>query len=166
MALIPSAAFRCLPQDFPPLQVERNGTPQAQWYVFSPTVGGPAAYYTIITDSRGTPVWWINQSTIDTKVLGPDEIAWSPSDGTFAIRTFDGRLLNLLTGNLDFHDMQPTPSGTYLGFREVPEYVRRIAPICRRGEATRRRPSRTQRSSNSIKTATSCGAGEPVTTSH
>jgi hypothetical protein len=114
-----SYSIRCLPQDFPPLQIERNGTPQAQWYVFSPTLGEPTTYYTIITDSRGTPVWWINQPAIDAKVLGPIQIAWSPGDGTYVIRRFDGSLLNLLEGNLDFHDMQPTPSRTYLAFREV-----------------------------------------------
>jgi hypothetical protein len=117
-----SYSVRCLPPDFPPLSTTRNGTPQAEWYLFS------LVDYTIMTDSRGTPVWWLRQPGIggvDAKVLGANQIVWTPSgDGTYVIRSFDGRILNTLTGDLDFHDIQPTPTGTYLAIR----YVTRVCP--------------------------------------
>jgi hypothetical protein len=113
-----SYSIRCLPADFPPLSSTRNGTPQAQWYLFS------LVDYTIMTDSHGTPVWWLRQPGIggvDAKVLGANQIGWSPAgDGTYVIRSFDGRILNTLSGNLDFHDIQLTATGTYLAFRYVP----------------------------------------------
>ena len=134
LAALGNYSVRCLPPDFPPLTVEINGTPQAQWYLFSPDLGPATAYYTIMTDSHGTPVWWWKQADLtiyDAKVLGADEIAWSPaasgtaagslgSTASYVLRRFDGTVLNTLTGNLDFHDMQVTPSGTYLVFRDIP----------------------------------------------
>jgi hypothetical protein len=115
-------SFRCLPAGFPPLTVVRNGTPQAQWYLFS------LRDYTILTDSYGTPVWWLRTPDVggtDAKVLGSDRIVWTPGgNGTYVIRSFDGRILNTLTGNLDFHELQPTPAGTFLAIR----YVTRVCP--------------------------------------
>lgn len=118
-------SVRCLPADFPPLTVTLGGgeKPQAEWYVFAPIFGAPSAYV-ILTDSNGTPVWWMADSAVDAKVLGPDEITWTtPSvygkDGKYVIRNFSGQILNTLVGNLDLHDLQPTPSGTYLALRDV-----------------------------------------------
>jgi hypothetical protein len=60
----------------------------------------------------------------DAKLLSKDQIAWTVSTalgvgGSYTIRNFSGRLLNTLSGNLDEHDLQPTPQGTYLAIREV-----------------------------------------------
>ena len=125
-----SYSVRCLPADFPQLLVSQNGTPQAQWYVFAPTIGntnGP--YFLIITDARGTPVWWQRQAfswAYDFKVLDSNRIAYyMPSGGNaYVIQDFSGRLLNTIADQLDDHDLQPTANGTYLGIR----YVTRVCP--------------------------------------
>jgi Arylsulfotransferase (ASST) len=124
-------SVRCLPPDFPPLEVTLNGTPRARWYVFTPDIGNAAAPYVIITDSRGTPVWWYREAVSlgsDAKLLGSNQIAWTSLDssgaGTYVIRTFTGQTLNVLTGNLDGHDLQPTPAGTFLAI----QYVPRVCP--------------------------------------
>jgi hypothetical protein len=123
---------RCLPADFPPLTVTLSGTPQAQWYVFTPSINNTAAApYVIITDAHGTPVWWYQEAAnrgSDAKLLGSRQIAWASVDsagnGAYAIHSFDGTVTNLLTGSLDGHDLQPTANGTYLGI----QYVPRVCP--------------------------------------
>jgi Arylsulfotransferase (ASST) len=119
-------SVRCLPPDFPPLTSSEAGLPQAEWYVFAPTIGATSSYV-IITDSHGTPVWWMAEpggSASDAKVLGSDQIAWtiiSPPGvgGNYTVRNFSGQLLNTLYGGLDDHELQPTPDGTYLAIHEV-----------------------------------------------
>jgi hypothetical protein len=119
-------SVRCLPPDFPPLTTSATGTPQAEWYVFTPTIGAVSSYV-IITDSRGTPVWWMTEpggTANDAKLLGNDQITWSTitsfgEGGNYTIRDFNGQVLNTLSGNLDDHDLQPTPQGTYLAIRDV-----------------------------------------------
>jgi Arylsulfotransferase (ASST) len=136
---------RCLPQDFPALTVSLVGNgvpileaseavvPLAQWYLFAPTLQAVTttpvpASYVVITDSRGTPVWWKREqlgSALDAKVLSSDEIVWTVGGtGEYFIRDFTGSLLNTLTGDLDDHDLQPTPTGTFL----VIHTVSRVCP--------------------------------------
>jgi hypothetical protein len=125
----PEYSVRCLPRDFPPLSVSVSGTSaaQAEWYLFAPdlvpTVAGYGAYV-ILTDAHGTPVWWMNSPGIDAKIFGNDQIAWSfPTvygvGGQYVFRSFDGNIVNTLSGNLDEHDLQETPTGTYLAIRDV-----------------------------------------------
>jgi hypothetical protein len=123
-------SVRCLPADFPPLSVSRNGSPQAEWYVFAPDIGGNGAgNFVIITDSHGTPVWWLRepaQFIVDAKVLDSNHIAWARINaaGSYYIRNFSGQIVNTLTDNLDIHDLQLTGNGTYFAIR----YVGRICP--------------------------------------
>ena len=55
-------SVRCLPSDFPPLTVSGgNRAPQAEWYLFAPTLSfvptvNTSAPYIIIVDSNGTPI--------------------------------------------------------------------------------------------------------------
>lgn len=79
-------SFRCPPPDFPPLSVSIQGNPQAEWYLFTPTLGGSGPYFVIMTDAHGTPVWWSRQpvaGNLDAKVLGPDRIVWTPGFSRF-----------------------------------------------------------------------------------
>lgn len=129
----PAAAdysVRCLPPDFPPLTATVTGTREAQWYIFAPTVaigGAQPPSYVIITDSNGTPVWWKYEpagAALDAKILSASEITWTTATsygigGQYVIRDFAGRVLNTLTGNLDSHDLQMTPTGTFLAIRDV-----------------------------------------------
>jgi len=124
-------SVRCLPADFPPLTVTTQGpgTPQAQWYIFAPTdtvsVSGYGSY-AIITDVHGTPVWWYYDAggAGDAKFFGSQLVGWSTGDGGFIIRNYAAFPVTSLSGDLDGHDLQQTPTGSYLGI----QYVQRVCP--------------------------------------
>jgi hypothetical protein len=125
-------SVRCLPTGFPPISASVAAVSQAQWYVFSPSLGGTQApYYVIVADTNGTPVWWMAQaggeSPIDAKIVGNNAIAWTTGDGSFTLRSFDGQVQNVLGTELDIHELQLTPAGTYLVIRDVP---RACPPDC------------------------------------
>jgi hypothetical protein len=118
----PEYSVRCLPPRFPPISTSAAAVSQAQWYVFSPSLGGThTPYYVIVADNNGTPVWWMAQgeSPIDAKIIGNNTIAWTTGDGSFTLRSFDGQVQNVLGTELDIHELQPTPAGTYLVIRAV-----------------------------------------------
>jgi hypothetical protein len=124
-------SVRCLPTDFPPLSVTTSGTgtPQAQWYIFAPNETPSVAGYgsfAIITDVHGTPVWWFEDpgGANDAKFFGSQLLGWNTGDGGFIIRNYAGLPATELSGDLDVHDLQPTPSGTYLAI----QYVQRVCP--------------------------------------
>jgi hypothetical protein len=125
-------SVRCLPTGFPPISTTVAAVPQAQWYVFSPSINdAQAPYYVIVADTNGTPVWWMAQADgaipIDAKIIGQNTIAWTTGDGYFTLRSFNGEVLNVLGPDLDVHDLQLTPAGTYLVIRYVP---RACPPDC------------------------------------
>jgi hypothetical protein len=125
----PSSEYsvRCLPAGFPPISTSVAGVAQAQWYVFSPSLGGSQGpYYVIVADSNGTPVWWMAQKVppIDAKIIGQNTIAWTIADGYFTLRSFNGETQNVLGPGLDIHELQLTPAGTYLAI----SYVPRVCP--------------------------------------
>src|ERR1700688_4854918 len=94
-------SVRCLPTGFPPISTSVAAVSQAQWYVFSPSIGGTqASYYVIVTDTNGTPVWWMEQAgggtPIDAKIIGHNTIVWTTGDGDFSFRSFNGDVLDVL----------------------------------------------------------------------
>jgi hypothetical protein len=124
-------SVRCLPTDFPPFSTTTSGTgmPQAQWYIFAPNDPTPlpgTGSYAIITDVRGTPVWWYEDpgGASDAKFFGSQGVGWSTGNGGFIIRSYAGLPITTLSGDLDGHDLQPTPTGTYLAI----QYVQRVCP--------------------------------------
>jgi hypothetical protein len=109
-------SVRCLPPGFPPISTSATTAAQAEWYVFSPSLGGTGGpYYVIVADTNGTPVWWmapvLDESPIDAKIIGTNRIAWTTGDGSYTLRSFDGIVQNVLTSDLDFHELQMTPAG-------------------------------------------------------
>jgi Arylsulfotransferase (ASST) len=125
-------SVRCLPPGFPPISTSATTGSQAQWYLFSPSLGGtPGPYYVIVADANGTPVWWMeqaqDQSPIDADIIGTNRIAWTTGDGSFTLRSFDGIVQNVLGSGLDFHELQLTPAGTYLVIQDV---YRECPPDC------------------------------------
>jgi hypothetical protein len=121
----PEYSVRCLPTGFPPISTSVAGVSQAQWYVFSPSVEGTQApYYVIVADTNGTPVWWMAQADggtpIDAKIIGQNTIAWTTGDGNFSFRSLNGDVKDVLGPDLDLHELQLTPAGTYLAIRDVP----------------------------------------------
>ena len=118
-------SVRCLPKGFPPISASVAAVSQAQWYVFSPSLAGPQPpYYVIVADTNGTPVWWMAQAgggtPIDAKIIGQNTIAWTTGDGYFTLRSFNGEVQSVLGPDLDVHELQLTPAGTYLVIRYVP----------------------------------------------
>ena len=124
---------RCLPDDFPLWDTERSGAPQAEWYVFTPSLAfGPndpgLSRYVSVVDARGVPVWWQNETRglpLDGQILGGAEITWTIAGTSFAlygsydIRGWDGRVTSTIGGTLDHHDLVRTERGTYLALSYV-----------------------------------------------
>lgn len=126
-------SVRCLPPDFPTWTTERNGRPQAAYYVLAPSlslVGGATAPYAAIFDSYGVPVWWKDTGgpALDASLLRDGNVAWaqrqgqdiSPgiSSGRYEAHRLDGRLVRtfyLPDGTpTDRHELQIMPNGDYV----------------------------------------------------
>lgn len=143
-------SVRCIPADFPALKAYQGSTdpstgfvssvevekPEAQWYVFAPSLqfdpNAPTpSSYVIIADANGTPVWWEHEplgGAIDAKILAPGQITWTVAgQGQYVIRDFAGHILNVISGELDLHELQLTPTGTYLAIHTV---LRNCPPDC------------------------------------
>jgi hypothetical protein len=55
---VQNLSFRCMPPDFPRLDVERPGSPAPGWYVTTVRVPGSGGGYATILDHFGAPVWY------------------------------------------------------------------------------------------------------------
>ena len=71
---------RCLPRDFPRWKVKRRDTPQAVWYLLTPSefnLEKPG--YVALFDARGVPVWWRTGTPppFDAHLLPDGNLAWT-----------------------------------------------------------------------------------------
>ena len=122
---------RCLPSAFPAWSAERTGTPQAEWYLLTPTFtfGSGTKPFAAIFDDRGTPVWWYDTGVVpsDLSLMPNGDIAFhwqttvSPFGGDpnehYEQRRLDGSLVRqfFAAGSpTDSHDFQPLPGGNHL----------------------------------------------------
>lgn len=119
---------RCLPKTFPKWTAERDGAPQARWYVVTPAQGGDgSSRFVAVFDARGVPVWWMQRGykPIDAKVLPGGKLAWSVfTDSPYATRSvpyeehrLDGKRVRTIAAvgiDTDSHELQQLPSGNYL----------------------------------------------------
>ncbi len=132
---------RCLPADFPPFTVHRDGRPQAAYYVTTPgqklDPAAPAAPYVALFDADGVPVWWYRAPSgtpIDATVLPDGNLTWNVSHeaGGFGYDYGDAVEEHRLDGSLvrttrawwwptDFHESLTLPDGNRL----VTTYQRR-----------------------------------------
>jgi hypothetical protein len=114
---------RCLPSDFPSWSTVRNGTPQASFYVTTPSVSGGAGYVSFF-DTNGVPLWWMNSppAPVDATFLPDGNVAWSHfpqanPDG-FEEHDLDGTFVRQVhavsNGYTDPHDLQMLSNGDYL----------------------------------------------------
>jgi hypothetical protein len=76
--------IRCLPHDFPVLQVNKAAGASAGWYLtgnVTTAADGSDAGYAMILDGNGTPVWY--QATpgkaAGLQLLQPNVLAWAPT---------------------------------------------------------------------------------------
>lgn len=127
-------SIRCLPDDFPLWTTDKQGRPQAQWYVVIPNFrlaqgrrlpefGEP---YVVVLNRDGVPVWWFREPDghpVDAKLAPGRLLAWTIfRDGEpYRFRRLDGRVarrVGSLTAATNFHDLQPTRDGGYLAIGE------------------------------------------------
>jgi arylsulfotransferase ASST len=125
---------RCIPKHFPKWKAERHGTPQAKWYLVTPTLGPHGSRIVALFDRNGVPVWWMERATKphDAKLLPDGNLAWSTfTNGQYASHSvpyeehrLDGRLVRRIAAvdvPTDGHDLQVLANGDYL----VESYVAR-----------------------------------------
>ncbi|MGI8564142.1 MAG: aryl-sulfate sulfotransferase [Candidatus Dormibacter sp.] len=80
--------IRCLPHDFPQMNVSKPGTPSPGWYLTGTVVPAPdnsSSTYAMILDENGTPVWYqpAPGGAINVELLpySKNTLAWAPSLG-------------------------------------------------------------------------------------
>jgi hypothetical protein len=122
--------IRCLPGDFPLLKVTRTGNPPPGWYLTG-NLGSAqgSGSYAMILDSNGTPVWYqrtAGQGAINVTPVAKNVVAWAsdpgPGFGTdpnsaftvYNLETQQSFQLRTATKPLDFHELLPLASGTFL----------------------------------------------------
>ncbi len=126
--------FRCVPTDFPRLEVVRPGNPAPGWYLttsgfVSPNLArnGP---FLMILDNYGAPVWYKRTPApmMDAKKLSDGRLAFTPSNGPYGIEESQGYWLTNLVGEptvrrrtsdpgvlpTDHHDYVELPDGRAL----------------------------------------------------
>ena len=120
---------RGLPTDFPTWTTERPGTPQAEYYAFTPDIAiannGLAKHYLIIADGYGVPVWWYrgSGSARNALLLPNGNIAFTVSTGVEE-HEFNGTLcavspLPAIGGTFDLHELQRLANGDYIIIADV-----------------------------------------------
>ena len=122
---------RCLPADFPAWATERPGTPQTEYYAFTPNIAqdnkSQNKHYFIIADSYGTPVWWYRSSDEPRNALflPNGNIAWTVSNGGEEHKLNGELVRSFSVGKsngeyFDTHELQQLPNGDYLLVANVP----------------------------------------------
>jgi hypothetical protein len=121
-------SVRCLPPDFPDWSVQRPGSPQAGFYLTSPT-GTP-----VIFDNDGVPIWWWtgpNPGTSFSTFFANGHVAWGvasgppgqgglPANDHFEEHSLDGGLVqsfntvNSPDEASEGHDAVRLPNGHYV----------------------------------------------------
>ncbi len=132
--------FRCLPHDFPTLDVTITNPPAPGYYLLDsgvPISATPTASpFAIILDEHGVPVWYrhVNPAVIDVHRDSDGNMVWgqfsAPGFGTdpnlgYEVRRLDGTRLKLwrtvgADTPTDYHDIVQLPGGDRLmiGYRE------------------------------------------------
>ena len=123
--------FRCVPTDFPRLEVLRPGNPAPGWYLTTFGFVSPSGPYVAILDNYGAPVWYkrVSQPVIDLKRLSDGRLAFTPTFGPFGIDANQGYWLTnlqggptvkhqtvggLLTDHHDYNELPGVPNGRAL----------------------------------------------------
>ena len=114
-----AAAYqRALPaRGLPAWSAQRSGTPQAQWYLVTPTINFTAATspYVALFDGFGVPVWWMRTvAPTDAKVLPDGNLAWA--------RLGAGSFGTDPTGRYEEHRLDGSLVRTYTTVATVPDY--------------------------------------------
>ena len=112
--------FRCVPPDFPRLDVTRPGKPAPGWYLTTsgfasqnPARNGP---YLMILDHYGAPVWYKKTPSpmMDLKRISDRRLVFTPSFGPYGILENQGYWLTDLAGVPTVKHRTTDPSPTEL----------------------------------------------------
>lgn len=114
--------IRCLPHDFPQLNVTKPGNPSPGWVLTGNiNVGGAAGVYAMVLDTNGTPVWYRNlpaPGVADVNLLPDGTIAWNrlglDPNGAFSDFNFRTQAIRSLAAPIpytDFHELEPMSNG-------------------------------------------------------
>jgi len=133
---------RCTPVGFPTWTVQRSGTPEAKWIIFTPQ-DGP---YTVITDSYGVPIWWMKSpsgTAVNASVLPDGTVTWwnpgplgDGEEGYYSLYDLDGTAAGTVTASTadgygevgaNLHDLEQLPNGDYLLIAYVPQPLDTLA---------------------------------------
>ncbi|MCU1354388.1 MAG: hypothetical protein JWM05_3597 [Acidimicrobiales bacterium] len=119
---------RCLPSDFPSWVVQRNGTPQPEFYALAPFGIFPdsprSSDYVAIFDTNGVPIWW--KKTDPHAFFTPEAngyLAITRKSGDAQEMRVDGSIVRAIApvgGMMDNHDVQLMPNGHYLVVTNMP----------------------------------------------
>ena len=92
--------FRCVPDDFPKLEVLRPGQPTPGWYLTTFGFGSSSGKFAVIMDNHGTPVWYKRTPgpLIDFKKLPSGALAYTPQRGAYGIDEGQGYWVTNLQG--------------------------------------------------------------------
>jgi hypothetical protein len=106
--------FRCVPPDFPPLDVHRTGPTSPGWYLTTFGFGQvPYGSFTAILDERGAPMWFkrTDVDVIDFKLLSNGSFVYTPLLGPFyGVSTTRGYRVSDLQGHLLAEHLTANPS--------------------------------------------------------
>jgi hypothetical protein len=113
--------IRCLPHDFPHLQVTRPGSPSPGWYLTG-NIGSAngSGTYAMILNENGTPVWYqktLGAGAIAVTEIAPNTVAWASNPGpgfgadpngafnVYDLETGATSQLTTVTKPMDFHEL-------------------------------------------------------------
>lgn len=77
-----SYSVACLPADFPRYTAQVTGSPEASYYLVTPSsarVKAPGAPYVAVFDNHGVPVWWYDDqsgSPLDASLASNGDLTW------------------------------------------------------------------------------------------
>jgi Arylsulfotransferase (ASST)/Repeat of unknown function (DUF346) len=126
--------IRCLPHDFPELQINKPGSPTPGYYLtgtLTSSTDGKSGTYAMILDSNGTPVWYqaAPGGAINVEPTGNNTTGWAPSLGPGVGANPNGAYvlhhLDTLTNQsvkatpplpTDPHELLPMGNGHYMLF--------------------------------------------------
>jgi hypothetical protein len=126
--------IRCLPHDFPTLQVSKPGNPPDGYYLtgnVTASTDGRSGTYAMILDPHGTPVWYqaAPGGAINVELLANNTVAWAPSlgpgvgadpNGGFMLHHLDTQTSTLLRAAAglpaDPHELLQLSNGHFMMF--------------------------------------------------
>jgi len=95
--------FRCVPDDFPRLEIDRPGEPTPGWYLTTLRTDPGQHTFAIVLDGRGAPIWYkrLSQVMIDLKRRSDGRLIITPSLGPrYGVLPDRGYQILSLTGTL------------------------------------------------------------------